>query len=225
MDYAFDFAQLKNSLSYLSPVSVVVSEIMSLCCVVLDTWKCHLLAADEITSLFCCTIHEEKKSYPWCFSCPVHYLLSHPLKECCISAFFLSLFVLYCQLDHLQLDCGFGERIDAAETPSKLAGLTLLLLSHLQLPLLLGKKCLRRHLLLGVGFQWMLWKQFIQLIDKGRPRLYSMQEAWHRSEVFFFMNLGACASLKKFIRTHACYIQKPISSEFLAVSFTTVFMF
>lgn len=107
----------------------------------------RLLAVDEIVYWwFYSAVHfTKKKSYPWCLSCPVHYPLqpSNPLRKCCVSAFsvhFLSLFFLYCQLDLFQLDCGFGERIDAAQTPSKLAGLMLLLLSHLQSPLLVEKK-------------------------------------------------------------------------------------
>lgn len=148
------------------------------------------------------------------------------LKKCCISSYSLSFFIyflLYCQLDRLQLDCGFGERIDAAETPSKLAGLTLLLLS-----LIFSRPCSREKKVLAKAtsrselafnacsesslFNWLI-KVALDYIPCSKrdteekvfrgfflPRLW-LREPWRSSK----MNLNVCSLHSKgaFVRVLA----------------------
>lgn len=158
----------------------------------------------------------KRKSYPWCLSYPVHYPISNPLKKCCISAF--SFFFFFCSTvswpSSIWIVVLVNELMQQKRHPNWPAWQYCF--SHLQPPLLPEKKCLRRHLLLGVGFQWMLWKQFIQLIDKGCPRLYSVQEAWHRSEVgFLSLWLGE--------PWHPCFLKN--ESECKLATFKRLFLY
>lgn len=156
----------------------------------LASWLIHLhitsllLFAETIVEI-CCMIHE-KEIISMAPFIPFHYPTSNPLKKCCISAFsfFFSLSTVSWTFSSWIVVLA-NESMQQKHHPNWPAWRHCFSLIFSR-PCSL-EKCLRRHVLLGVGFQWMLWKQFIQLIDKGRPRLYSMPEAWHRSEARFWL--------------------------------------